>query len=425
MKKTYACLSSPGSINTSDSNDICGSCVKVLRGNDELCVDYNASLANITIIEPETSFKKSFCSKLYSVGFSNLLKVDNYTNIAHLFYKNVIDLIILDSRICAGDISETIGHIRSDLPVGNTPILVLINGKIPTDISKIFLHKDCDYIRGSAHISEVVARISKTIENANIVRNLSEYQRRVEKELMYARQMQQKLFPSELESTIIGMKYGLSIKKYVKTSSELGGDLIGFKELDESRLGFFSLDVSGHGVGAAINTFRAQVLINDIWSPGVSPGEMLYLLNNKLAPTLETGTFMTVLCGQIDTLKNRLTYASAAHPSPILISQEQDRTVESCASEGLLLGLQCGAEYETHTVPFNRHDCFITFSDAFSETPDENGVRLGEDGVCDLVKSRACVTAEDDYFEEIIGQFQTERLKFLRDDLTLLSLRRR
>ena len=174
MKKTYACLSSPGSINISDSNDICGSCVKVLRGNDELCVDYNASLANITIIEPKTSYKKSFCSTLCSVGFSNLLKVDNYTNISHLFYKNVIDLIILDSRICAGDISETIGHIRSDLPVGNTPILVLINGKIPTDISKIFLHKDCDYIRGSAHISEVVARISKTIENANTVRNLLE-----------------------------------------------------------------------------------------------------------------------------------------------------------------------------------------------------------------------------------------------------------
>ena len=86
---------------------------------------------------------------------------------------------------------------------------------------------------------------------------------RIQQELDMARETQQVLLPSEKSIEETSRAYHLSINNYFETSSELGGDLWGFRSLSDTKLAVYLVDFSGHGVNAALNTFRLHALMHE------------------------------------------------------------------------------------------------------------------------------------------------------------------
>ncbi|NBE81953.1 SpoIIE family protein phosphatase [Micromonospora rubida] len=99
---------------------------------------------------------------------------------------------------------------------------------------------------------------------------------------------------------------------------EVGGDWYDVIELDDDELVLVIGDVVGKGVRAAAamgqlrNALRAYVL------EGYDPGKALTRLN-RLVGSTEEPSFATVVCLRFSPRTGRLRYASAGHPSPLLI----------------------------------------------------------------------------------------------------------
>ena len=79
------------------------------------------------------------------------------------------------------------------------------------------------------------------------------------------------------------------------------------------------VDFSGHGINAALNTFRLHALLDSEKEFGGDPASFLERLNMRLAPLLPPGQYATMFYGIMDLSRDLLVYASAATPSPLLV----------------------------------------------------------------------------------------------------------
>jgi sigma-B regulation protein RsbU (phosphoserine phosphatase) len=141
-------------------------------------------------------------------------------------------------------------------------------------------------------------------------------------------------------------------------------------------------DFSGHGVAAALNTVRLHTLITQMNKHIGAPSAFLQKINTQLYDLLPRGQFATFFCGIIDIERQTLTYAGAGSPPPFLCSRGKITCLDT---RGLPLGIKPRPSYEDHTISFLPDDSLLLFSDAFIETPNEIGIRLGNDGFEQMV----------------------------------------
>ena len=84
------------------------------------------------------------------------------------------------------------------------------------------------------------------------MQSLKAYQQRLQQELDVARIIQSQLLPRIDHIKAIEIAYELQVDLHNRPSSELWV----IKAFDIFRFAVFTVDFSGHGVGAATNTFR-------------------------------------------------------------------------------------------------------------------------------------------------------------------------
>jgi sigma-B regulation protein RsbU (phosphoserine phosphatase) len=134
-------------------------------------------------------------------------------------------------------------------------------------------------------------------------------------------------------------------------------------------------DVTGHGVGAALITHTAQASLRSYLELIADPAEVMKRLNNRLVASIETGTFMSLFLGVLDTAAKTLTYVNAGHPGAWIV--REDGTTE-LAKTAMALGLLDGQEF-TATGPLELRDGDLLFlcTDGVLETRNPEGVFFG------------------------------------------------
>src|ERR1700691_99215 len=122
-------------------------------------------------------------------------------------------------------------------------------------------------------------------------------------------------------------------------STELGGDSFGYQWIDGEHYALYLLDVCGHGVGSALlsitvaNTLRSGALQNTDFR---KPEAVLSSLNQAFQMENQNGLYFTIWYGVYHRRTAPLRYASAGHPSPILVTgaREQRGTAKSLPGRG-------------------------------------------------------------------------------------------
>jgi serine phosphatase RsbU (regulator of sigma subunit)/PAS domain-containing protein len=156
--------------------------------------------------------------------------------------------------------------------------------------------------------NEVAARIASSLDDA----------RHVEVQRETASALQDASLPKALPDIArLGLAAGY------RAASEgvgVGGDWYDAFELQTGRVAAVVGDVAGHGVGAAAlmaqmrNTLRAHLFSL------VGLAESLHRLSCQL--TLQERVFATAICVEIDPATGEMSWASAGHPAPILVSAD-------------------------------------------------------------------------------------------------------
>ncbi|WP_448204145.1 PP2C family protein-serine/threonine phosphatase [Azospirillum sp. sgz302134] len=332
------------------------------------------------------------------------------------------DLLLLDTAMPQMDGIAVCRTLRSNPRWRDLPILM--QSALNSDqLRTVCFHAGAtDLIAKPINPGECIARVRYHLERRSMMQELRAFRERVERDLHQARAMQLALVPEPAELAALDARHGLGIEPVFRTSDEIGGDFWTAFEFDDTRVGVFVADLSGHGITAAINAFRLHTLLNRTPAEDLrDPARLLSQLNLRLCEILPLGQFATAFYGVIDRADDSLTYAAAGAPSPILGDWNGFRRLDA---SGLFLGAFRDSGYENHRVTMARGCSLFLYSDGLSESRDPSGAMLGEEGLVRLAE-QAAVADPERPLPHLLARYTEAYGARLHDDLTAVWIARR
>jgi len=188
----------------------------------------------------------------------------------------------------------------------------------------------------------------------------------VERELEMARRIQQSIVPRKAPAVA-----GVSVATHYESMTEVAGDFFDFVVSPSGQLGILLADVSGHGVPAAMVASMVKIALAVQEGDTKDPGAVLTRMNRALYGRFELA-YVTAVFAYIDPAARTLTYASAGHPSPLLL--RRNGRVEPLEERGIVLGVLPDATYASAVVPdVGAGDRLLLYTDGITEAaaPDD------------------------------------------------------
>jgi len=256
-----------------------------------------------------------------------------------------------------------------------------------------------------------------------LTEDLEAYGDRVARELKMARETQTVLLPDMATVQSLYETHGIHIDSRFQPSSELGGDFWGLRSLDPLHAAILMVDFSGHGINAALNTFRLHALLDSEKEFGGDPASFLEHLNKRLAPLLPPGQYATMFYGIMDLSRDVLIYASAATPSPLLFLPGKEQPLVG-DGKGYPLGMFDESTYENRELPFPRGCSLLLYSDAITEGKTRDGARLEERGLINVAVRCLKNAPREQLVRSIAGELNRIFRMPLADDLTIVCATR-
>lgn len=365
---------------------------------------------------------------LSSHGFTNLEFACNGKEAIEKLELFLPSLVILDLVMPEMDGFELCQQFRAFPTLKNIPILIQTALSVPEQKAKAFAAGATDFITKPVDTKELIARTKVHLERHELYDGLKRQQKRMLGELNEAKKMQKVLMPSNDLIHKIETDFQCLARSHFATSSELGGDFWGVHLLSETELGIYIVDFSGHGVTAALNTFRLHTIMQERLATAKNPGEYLTVLNKVLIKLLSVGQFATMFYGVIDTEANTIRYATAACPMPLVFRKDGNEPVEFVSGKGFPLGVTEDAIYETKEITFGPNDLILLYSDALIETANESNHFFTEELVSQFILDNigdSSNAAIDRMFENLIANFMKDYGVRLNDDLTVCLFSRK
>lgn len=265
------------------------------------------------------------------------------------------------------------------------------------------------------------------LSQRNALRQLTEdleaYGDRVSKELDMARQTQTVLLPDMSSMQEIRNVHAIHINSHFEPCSELGGDFWGLKNLDSKYTAILTVDFSGHGVNAALNTFRLHALLDSEKNNDDNPAMYLEHINKRLSPLLPSGQYATMFYGIIDRPRDLLIYAGAATPSPLVFLPGLNEPMIG-TGQGFPLGMFDDSTYENHELPFPKGASLLLYSDAATEGKMKQGGRLEEEGLIDIARQSLETGKREKLIQSLTVKLDSILAQPLTDDLTIVCATR-
>lgn len=193
----------------------------------------------------------------------------------------------------------------------------------------------------------------------------------------------------------------------LRPSGHVGGDLVGFFEINPRRIALYSVDVSGHGVASAMMTARLAGLLSgaspdqnialtggmqgqrDAWPPEMVAARF----NRMMLEDMQVDQYFTMAYAEVDLHTGAVILVQAGHPHPVVI--RANGVTEHLGQGGLPIGLIPGARYDRVETRLFPGDRLFLVSDGVTECPDPNGVELGSEGLADFLTQNAGMECQD------------------------------
>lgn len=237
-------------------------------------------------------------------------------------------------------------------------------------------------------MTTLAAQIAIAIENARLYEEIERQERRLERDLALARELQGRLLP-QTNPTLAHLDVAA---KFVPART-IGGDLYDFIPYSMSRLGIVIGDVSGKGAPAAIYAALVSGIIRSHAPIEPAPAEMLSAVNLSLAERRIEAQFVSIIYAVWDDASRTLTVSNSGLPRPIYVHNGKNEVIEAT---GLPLGLFDEAEYDEFEFKMKSGDMFVFFSDGILDARNGKGELFGRGRVEKIVagcaeKSASCV----------------------------------
>jgi PAS domain S-box-containing protein len=225
------------------------------------------------------------------------------------------------------------------------------------------------------------------LESAN--HDLTAINNRMTRDLEAAARIQKALLP-----TLLPQIDRVHFAWAFRPCDELAGDILNIFQLDAKHIGFYVLDVSGHGVSAAL----LSVAVSHFLSP-LAPNSLLRSPDGRLARPSEvlerlniqfssdpSEQFSTLFYAVLELSTFEMNYANAGHPGPLLVSE--GGAMRTLQNSSFPIGIVDEATYDDEVVRFEPWDCLWLYSDGLVEAMNDRGEQFGNERL--VAELRAC-----------------------------------
>ncbi len=193
---------------------------------------------------------------------------------------------------------------------------------------------------------------------------------------------------------------------------DVGGDWYDVIGIDGSRVMIIVGDVSGRGLRAATAMASLRYAMRAYVAQGDAPDEVLFKLG-KLINIVRDGHFATVLCGLVDVVEHKVTFANAGHPNPLLIDRDGATFVNT--KVGPPVGIEA-ASYDVVTVAVPPRGTLLAYTDGLYE-------RRGESPDVGLARLRGAAVGNGSLDELLDGMLGVLTPAGCDDDTAILAVR--
>jgi serine phosphatase RsbU (regulator of sigma subunit) len=266
-------------------------------------------------------------------------------------------------------------------------------------------------------ISTFADNVTIAIENSRLIEKSLERER-LQREMMLAREMQQRLLPQVIPSD---PRYEISAISI--PASEVGGDYYDIVNLDTDTLGVVVGDVSGKGVSAAFYMAEVKGIFQSLSKMTQSPKQFLVLANNALCGSIDKKSFVSLVYVILDAGVGKLRIARAGHCPMLYVGRSEIRYVQPT---GLGLGLSRDAIFAESTkeeeIILKNGDICVFYTDGVTEARNSAGEEFGYERLLQVVTGHHSDSAQH-IRDAIVDAARIHRENgFNDDDLTVLVL---
>jgi sigma-B regulation protein RsbU (phosphoserine phosphatase) len=235
-------------------------------------------------------------------------------------------------------------------------------------------------------VTTLAAQVAIAIENARLYEEIARQEKRLERDLALARELQFRLLPQSLPTLP-----HLELAAKFTPARAIGGDLYDFVSYSQARMGMVIGDVSGKGAPAAIYAALVSGILRSHAPIEPGPAEMLRAVNFSLGERRIDGQFVSLIYAVWDDEHRSLQVANSGLPRPLYC---HDGKIEVIEATGLPLGLFDDAEYDEFTFKAKPGDMFVFFSDGILDARNKAGDMFGRTRVETIISGCAEVSAD-------------------------------
>ena len=235
-------------------------------------------------------------------------------------------------------------------------------------------------------VATLAAQVAIAIENARLYEEIARQEKRLERDLALARELQFRLLPQTRPKLA-----NLEIAAKFVPARAIGGDLYDFVSYSQSRTALVIGDVSGKGAPAAIYAALVGGILRSHAPIEPGPAEMLSAVNYSLGERRIEGQFVSLIYAVWNDPERTLQVANSGLPRPIHCRDGKIKVIEAT---GLPLGLFEEADYDEFTFQAKPGDVFVFFSDGILDASNRAGELFGRTQVEKIVAECSGNSAE-------------------------------
>lgn len=329
-------------------------------------------------------------------------------------------LIICDWLMPLMDGLDVCRQIKAD-PNLSTAFFILLTSRGAIEDRVYGLDNGADDILTKPfELNELKARVRAGLRLYQASQDLKAQKQLLESEFHEAAEYVRSLLPKPLSGSI-------SIDSRFLPSQHLGGDCFDYYWLDPDYLAIYLLDVSGHGLGAALPSISVLNMLRSQSMDGVNfyqPSHVLTALNEAFQMDSQNDKYFTIWYGVYNQVKQQLVYSSAGHPPAILLQDSTDKGIQVTLlkTTGMPIGLLPETRFFDQRYDINESSLLYVFSDGVYDFFREDNLWDFDAFAALLVDDRTAIEQLGlDYILNHIHKLTAKAI--LDDDLSLLQIR--
>lgn len=396
------------------------------------------SAQHVLIVEDSPVYRRLLARMLAQWGYT-VSEAENGVAALDILANQPVSLVISDWEMPEMDGLSLCREIRSRQFGYYVYVILLTAREAPDDLTLGFDAGADDFLSKPVEQSELRARLHAgarvlSLESTLAARNarLSEALRQIEQDLEVAARIQQSVLPAHQQRHQDYFSDWIFLP-----SAWVSGDIFNVFPLD-NHLGFYCVDVSGHGVGAAMMSLAVarqflhgravERFLFTADNEVASPAEVVRILNGRFcSDEVEIVSYFTMIYGVIDLATGEGRLCQAGHPTPFIVTPEGEaRTVGNGGAPVGLMPDLCWTDVNFSLAAGER---LCLFSDGITECENLVGEQFGQMRLQASLQAGAGLT-----LNELLPQFARHLVHWrsgdnkeplaMADDVSLLVIER-